>query len=233
VIPWFQCTAFELKAIANLPNKLRKRFVAARELQLVRELDTLPGFTESELIELESTGIATRLEILCPRLLKERGRQVRKKTKEDETATRVAPVSDPVPARARPVQTERQSREEKTDTQKPARPSAPRYAVSKKECMRQWNAAVTAVTGEASCQTSLALETKAQEFHKAVSAAGETFEDVVRRRVRLGRTRLGLWSAMNDYNDDVRAEKATGPRPVAKANEQGDWLGIPKGKVAP
>ena len=137
MIPWFQCTAFELKAISNLPNKLRKRFVTARELQLVRELDTLPGFTESELIELESTGIATRLEILCPRLLKERDRQVRKKTKEEETATRVAPVSDTVPTRARPVQTERQSREEKTDRQTDAPPAHGMPAKVKKAVRRQ------------------------------------------------------------------------------------------------
>ncbi|MEY4201355.1 MAG: hypothetical protein RLZZ265_3095 [Verrucomicrobiota bacterium] len=221
MIPWFQCTAFELKAIANLPNKLRKRFVAARELQLVRELETLPGFTESELIDLESTGIATRLEIMCPRLLKERDRQVRKKTKEDETATRVTPVSDPVPTRVRPVQRERQSREEKTEQREAGAPAKPAKATRATSIPKDWKPSAT--HREKAASLSLIVDSEAEQFRLSAEAKGRVYAS---------------WDAafhtwLNNaarWRDERNAPKQAAPRPVVKGWDDGDtWLGIPKG----
>jgi hypothetical protein len=229
MIPWFQCTAFELKAIANLPNRLRKRFVAARELQLVRELETLPGFTESELIDLESTGIATRLEILCPRLLKERDRQVRKKTKEDETKTRVPPVSDPVPTRVGPVQRERQSREEKTEeTEKkeagsPSAPSKPAKASRKTRLPEAWKP--NAAHREKATGLGLNVDTEAERFRLSAEANARVYAS---------------WdAAFHNWllNAKIFQARPAGhePRPLAvvKPDANGTWLGIPKGKANP
>ena len=221
MIPWFQCTAFELKAIANLPNKLRKRFVAARELQLVRELETLPGFTESELIDLESTGIATRLEIMCPRLLKERDRQVRKKTKEDETETRVTPVSDPVPTRVRPVQRERQSREEKTEQREAGAPAKPAKATRATSIPKDWKPSAT--HREKAASLSLIVDSEAEQFRLSAEAKGRVYAS---------------WDAafhtwLNNaarWRDERNTPKQAAPRPVVKGWDDGDtWLGIPKG----
>ena len=221
MIPWFQCTAFELKAIANLPNKLRKRFVAARELQLVRELETLPGFTESELIDLESTGIATRLEIMCPRLLKERDRQVRKKTKEDETATRVTHVSDPVPTRVRPVQRERQSREEKTEQREAGAPAKSSKATRATSIPKDWKPSAT--HREKAASLSLIVDSEAEQFRLSAEAKGRVYAS---------------WDAafhtwLNNaarWRDERNTPKQAAPRPVVKGWDDGDtWLGIPKG----
>ena len=221
MIPWFQCTAFELKAIANLPNKLRKRFVAARELQLVRELETLPGFTESELIDLESTGIATRLKIMCPRLLKERDRQVRKKTKEDETETRVTPVSDPVPTRVRPVQRERQSREEKTEQREAGAPAKPAKATRATSIPKDWKPSAT--HREKAASLSLIVDSEAEQFRLSAEAKGRVYAS---------------WDAafhtwLNNaarWRDERNTPKQAAPRPVVKGWDDGDtWLGIPKG----
>lgn len=122
MISWFQCTAFELKAIASLPRELRKRFVAARELQLARELEELPNVTEAERSDLESRGIETKLSRICPRLLSERERQVRKRTKETDTETRDAPVTGTVSTRDGHDNREREEKtekEEETESPKP------------------------------------------------------------------------------------------------------------------
>lgn len=108
-------------------------------------------------------------------------------------------------------------------------PAAPRYALSAKACLEEWNQAVYEATGERSFMTGMGLATKAQTFHKQLAAAGETFLDVARRRVRRGKP-LNLHYAMNDYNDDKRADappvKKTGPDGW---NDGDNMNGIPKG----
>jgi hypothetical protein len=115
MIPWFKCTPFELRAIVSLPPTLRKRFVAAREKQLARELDKLPDFTESEQIDLDLRGIETNLEKLCGRLLADRERQSRTKTKQSEKNSREPNVSLTLPSRDAPSLVERVERAEKKE----------------------------------------------------------------------------------------------------------------------
>jgi hypothetical protein len=115
MIPWFKCTPFELRAIVSLPPTLRKRFVAAREKQLARELETLPDFSESERIDLDLRGIETNLEKLCGRLLADRERQSRTKTKQSEKNSREPHVSLTLPSRDAPPLVERAERVEKKE----------------------------------------------------------------------------------------------------------------------
>jgi len=115
MIPWFKCTPFELRAIVSLPPTLRKRFVAAREKQLARELETLPDFSESERIDLDLRGIETNLEKLCGRLLADRERQSRTKTKQAEKTSREPHVSLTLPSRDAPPLVEREERVEKKE----------------------------------------------------------------------------------------------------------------------
>ena len=115
MIPWFKCTPFELRAIVSLPPTLRKRFVAAREKQLARELETLPDFSESERIDLDLRGIETNLEKLCGRLLADRERQSRTKTKQSEKTSREPHVSLTLPSRDAPPLVERAEKVEKKE----------------------------------------------------------------------------------------------------------------------
>jgi hypothetical protein len=201
MIPWFQCTAFELKAISDLPTKLRKRFVAARELQLFRELETLPGFTESELLELESIGIATKLEIMCPRLLKERDRQVRKKTREDEFQTRVEHGSVTGDTRAQPAQSRVEKSREEEKKKGERAPRAPKQPPKGRRALDAFNAAVTEVTGSPSTTMGISMERKAAAMQEAIDAAGETWTQAVKRRHDLGKSLNLHWMA-NDYASD-------------------------------
>jgi hypothetical protein len=80
-------------------------------------------------------------------------------------------------------------------TRKPRQPSKGKLALA------EFNSAVTQVTGSPSCVTGMANETRAATFAEAVSAAGETMVDAVKRRHGLGKS-LTLHWMMNDYASD-------------------------------
>lgn len=119
MIPWFKCTPFELRAIVALPPAIRKRFIAAREKQLARELETLPDFTESERIDLDLRGIETELENMCGRILSDRKRKTRTKSTEPEESARAPHVPRTFPARAIPPLVEREDRETEREREAP------------------------------------------------------------------------------------------------------------------
>lgn len=131
MIPWFQCTVFELKAIVRLPAALRTRVIEAREHQLARELDVLPGFSPDELSELERRGVQTNLRSLCPRLLSDRERQSRTKTKAPENLSREPHATLTTDERdAHAQRREEKSREEERSIQAaPAKPKRKPKAV--------------------------------------------------------------------------------------------------------
>lgn len=187
--------------------ELVKAYLLATEHRVNQEDDEAPALASEDLATLQRLGLWRTLEELITKQLADRARSRRARAKRHVTTRDV--TQEHVTTREVTDNTTDQSSLSSSPSEKiqekPARPSAPRYPVSKRECMKQWNDAVTAVTGEVSCQTSMAMETKAQQFHKAVSAAGETFEDVVRRRVKLGR-KLNLHFVMGDYADDRREE---------------------------
>jgi len=211
MIPWFQCTVFELKAIVRLPAALRTRVIEAREHQLARELDVLPGFTDDELSDLERRGVQTNLRSLCPRLLSDRERQSRTKTKTPENLSREPHVTlttderDSHAQRREEKSREEKTREEEKDVARP--PRKPRQPSKGKLALAEFNAAVTAVTGSPSCVTGMANETRAAAFADAIAAAGETMTDAVRRRHGLGKS-LTLHWMMNDYAGDRVAKRA-------------------------
>jgi hypothetical protein len=91
-------------------------------------------------------------------------------------------------------------------TRKPRQPSKGKLALA------EFNSAVTQVTGSPSCVTGMANETRAATFAEAVSAAGETMVDAVKRRHGLGKS-LTLHWMMNDYAGDRVAK-----RPVNTGN---------------
>ena len=215
MISWFQCTAFELKAIASLPRELRKRFVSARELQLARELEELPNVTQAERSDLESRGIETKLSRICPRLLSERERQVRKRTKEDEPETRDAPVTHPVSTRDRH---DNREREEKRDKERET-PAAARKA-AQLELPVDWTP-----TAE--------HEAKAAELGLTLAYQAETFrlhaQSTARRAVRWNAA-FTQWLLRSDPAREPAHVKA---RPVVKGWNDDDFMnGIPRGKTS-
>lgn len=123
MIPWYQGTIFDLRAFAKLPKPMQARVVDAREHQLNRELETLPGFNEQELASLEAAGVCTKLENLCPRLLRERDRKSRAKTKEAENLARSGDV--PEASQARSLDDIEKRREEDTRREKTREDDAP------------------------------------------------------------------------------------------------------------
>lgn len=137
MIPWFQCTVFELKAIVKLPAALRTRVIEAREHQLARELDVLPGFTADELSELELRGIQTNLRSLCPRLLSDRDRQSRIKSRDSENLSREPNVKLTTDTRdAHAQRREEKSREEEISIQ--AAPAKPKRKPKATESFESW-----------------------------------------------------------------------------------------------
>ena len=137
MIPWFQCTVFELKAIVKLPAALRTRVIEAREHQLARELDVLPGFTADELSELELRGVQTNLRSLCPRLLSDRDRQSRIKSRDSENLSREPNVKLTTDTRdAHAQRREEKSREEEIRIQ--AAPAKPKRKPKAVESFESW-----------------------------------------------------------------------------------------------
>ena len=207
MIPWFQCTVFELKAIIRLPKALRTRVLEAREHQLARELEVLPGFSSDELCDLESRGVQTKLHSLCPRLLSDRDRQSRVKTKTSESGSREAHVTltsdtrDAHAQRREEKRREEKTREEEKEKDVARKARKPRQPSKGKLALAEFNAAVTEATGSPSCVTGMANETRAAAFAEAVAAAGETMADAVKRRHGLGKS-LTLHWMMNDYAGD-------------------------------
>ena len=169
MISWFQCTAFELKAIASLPRELRKRFVAARELQLARELEQLPIVTEAERSDLEARGIHTKLSQVCPRLISERERQARKRTKESDDATRDAPVTGTGDTRDRHDNREREEkRDRETDT--PAEPVAAKRKTPQGELPSTWKPTEEHAAKAAELGVTLAYQAEAFRLHAEANA---------------------------------------------------------------
>lgn len=215
--------------------ELAKSYLLAMEHRVGQEDDEAQALTTEELDMLQRLGLWRSLDELITKQLADRARSRRARSKRSVTSRddtqRHVTTRDVTDNRS---DHSLSSSSSKKIQEKPAKPSAPRYILSKRACLEQWNQAVTAVTGEPSCQSSMALETKAQAFHKTVSAAGETFEDVVRRRVKLGR-KLNLHFVMGDYVDDRRgASTTTGPvKTSSQPDANGTWLGIPKGKASP
>ena len=136
MIPWFKCTPFELRAIVSLPPTMRKRFIAAREKQLARELPTLPDFTEAEQIDLDLRGIETNLEKLCGRLLADRERQSRTKAKQSNKSSREPNVSLTLPSRDAPPLVERVERVEKKEKKTPERELPPSWQPTEEHAER-------------------------------------------------------------------------------------------------
>jgi len=99
-ITWFQCTAFELLAIVNLPRGLRLKFAKARAHQMEHELRLPPGLTGSEIQTLTDVGIKTDLEIMCARLLSDRRRHTKEYQQDSDTSSREEHVSFTVGSRA-------------------------------------------------------------------------------------------------------------------------------------
>lgn len=118
MIPWFKCTPFELRAIVALPPAIRKRFIAAREKQLARELETLPDFSKSEQIDLDLKGIETELENICGRILSDRKRKTRTKSTEQAESARAQNDPGTIQERAVPSLVERADR--KTERERDA-----------------------------------------------------------------------------------------------------------------
>lgn len=224
MISWFQCTAFELKAIASLPRELRKRFVAARELQLARELEELPNVTESERSDLESRGIETKLSRICPRLLSERERQVRKRTKESDTETRDAPVTGTVSTRDGHDNREREEKRDKETETMPAANPARRTKAKRRpddegeEMPEDWQP--TKSHRQFAQENGLNVDREAFGFRGW--ATGRRFLSVN------GRFASWLAKAAKDKHDGPAVKPA-----IVKGWNDGDMMfGIPKGKTS-
>ena len=206
MIPWFKCTPFELRAIVSLPPTMRKRFIAAREKQLARELETLPDFTEAEQIDLDLRGIETKLEKLCGRLLSDRARQSRTKSKESEETSREPNVSDTCAAREAPTLVEREEKTEKRERKVPER-----------ELPASWTPTPEHAERAKAKGIDLAEQAEAFRLHAETHA----------RRAANWNAAFTMWL--------TKARASTQAAPIAKASPPG-WndgdmmMGIPKAK---
>ena len=200
---------------------LAKTFLLATEYRVTEESDDVPGITPEQIEQLRKLGLWRPLDELITKQLADRARSRTARSKRHVTSR-----DDTRPNGASRDVTDITTQHNSTSpSEKTKAPAAPRYASSKSTCLGQWNAAITEVTGTPSCVTGAAMATKAQQFHRAVYANGETFADVVRRR-RLNGQSLNLHWTMNDYANDI---ERSGPK-TAKTQTQEEWfasVGIP------
>lgn len=228
MIPWYQGTIFDLRAFAKLPKPMQARVVDAREHQLNRELDTLPGFTEQELEALEVAGVCTKLENLCPRLLRERDRKNRAKSKESESVARAEDAPSTPEARSQDdieKTREEKTREDKTreDDPPPAKPA--RRGKAKKQSdgdgepvADDWQP--TQAHRDFAALHGINVDVEAFGFRGW--AAGQRFRSV--------NGRFASWLARSAGDKAQKpGVKATGP---AGWNDGDMMLGIPRGKTS-
>ena len=200
MIPWFKCTPFELRAIVSLPPTMRKRFIAAREKQLARELPTLPDFTEAEQIDLDLRGIETNLEKLCGRLLADRERQSRTKAKQSDKSSREPNVSLTLPSRDAPLLVEREEREERVEKKE--------KKTAERELPASWQPTPEHAERAAAKGLDVTYQADAFRLHAATHA----------RKAANWNAAFTMW-----------LHKAT-PTPMAKTQTQDEWfasIGIP------
>lgn len=200
---WYKQHTSELASLEAFAQCGRAELVTAW-LRVTRwtvdnESDDLPASLEADAAALEAVGLRTTFAARCKKLLDQREAMASKR----ELKRAQVNSSELTSVHVSSSDHQDKTRLDKTTEKKNAAPPVPRYALSKAACLQAWNDAVHEVTGMPSCVTGMAESTRAQDFHKIVYGNGETFADVVRRRVAT-QSKLTLHWCMNDYAEDRR-----------------------------
>lgn len=191
MIPWYKSTMCELRAVVNLPRAMRMRFIAAREIQLVRELETLPNFTQDELNFLERVGVETKLENLCSSLLSARNRKEQYKASVKEKVERSENVPGTLQERSKTSLVEKsrveksrkdesKEEEERESTREiaaaPPAPSAkPKRAKLKATSFDGWTPKPE--HGELAKERGVNLDEQLATMRDWIKASGKTYKD--------------------------------------------------------
>jgi hypothetical protein len=203
---------------------LAKTFLLATEYRVTEESDDVPNITPEQIEQLRRLGLWRPLDELITKQLADRARSRTARSKR-HVSSRVVTRPNVTSREVTDITTQHDT--VPSPTEKAKAPAAPRYAFSKEACLKAWNDAITEVTGKPSCVMGMAASTRAQNFHRVVYGNGETFADVVRRRVQLKRELTLHWTA-NDYAADLQRAAPVKTNGTPGWNDGDMMFGIPK-----
>jgi len=206
--------------------ELVKAYLLATEHRVNQEDDEAPTLASEDLATLQRLGLWRTLEELITGQLANRARVRRSRTKGNVTKRYV--TAGNVTCRDVMDNTTDQSSillpSEEDQKKAPAAPAKPSKVTRATKLPKDWRP--NAAHREKATSLSLLVDSEAEQFRFSAEAKGRVYAS---------------WDAafhtwLNNaarWREERNARNMSPPLATAKPSESGDWLGIPKGKVAP